>query len=185
MKALCLLIIFSIVLPNNNSNAQNLQDNLYVYSKIWGIVKYSHPKSKRKCWDSIYVKHVKVLLRQPDKIDSVIYDLLSDIEIKRKSHMNSVAFHNEIKWLDSCKILLSTKTRFYLNYSWTTRRKSTARYWYNKEASWVNRGLNGRLYSKSERNFNPNRFKTIEEESLLGVSKAWNVIEFFYFYAVL
>lgn len=151
------------------------QYSIYLYTKIWGVLKYSSNNTKQTNWDELFVSHVGVLMLHPDKLDSIVSEFSKPFEMDKvamKTIAPSKPLFNWISQLDKDNI--SEKTIDYLKYIAVTQNEKGAAHWYRKE-------LPG-LYEKNNALFDKNKFKTNMQESLLGIAKAWNVIEYFYFY---
>jgi hypothetical protein len=173
IKSMIILIMISLL--TFEVYAITPQYSIFLYTKIWGVLKYTSDNTKQTNWDELFIDHVSVLTIHPNKLDSIITGLSKQVNIDGVDLKVIESSNPLFNWIDQIDSdIICHKTKVYLKYLTIVQNRRGASYWYKKELPY--------LYKKNNAHFNVNKFKTSMQESLLGIAKSWNIIEYFYFY---
>lgn len=173
IKSMIILVMFLAGI--NETYAQTPQYSMYLYTKIWGLLKYTSSNTKHTNWDELFINHIGVLAHNPNKLDSILMDL-TNTNNRNKTNLTGIKMSDSsfswINRIDSSVVSANIIER--LKHLAMYQNKKGATYWYKKELP--------SSYKKNNKLFDNDKFKTSTQESLLGVAKVWNVIAYFYFY---
>jgi hypothetical protein len=149
-------VLFCTLFFCNTLSGSSIEKKISNYTQKWGALKYTIASSSKIDWDSLFVDNVRSLLKNVDiDVDSLLFE-------KVRHHKNR---KHEVEAILSCSSIYQPTQSIH---------PQSARYWYKKDLP--NR------YSKNDKHFDPKGFLISEELALLGVAKAWTVINYFYYY---
>lgn len=183
MKTLLLIFsfLFSIYPVFSNTSSEESK-KIAIFCKVWGYLKYYHPvvANGKFDWDKQFTNKIKILssLNSKDEINNFYMNWLESLgRVKpckecKTEIADSLKYNLDLKWLHDSSVFNSsiTKQLFYIQQN----RNQGKNYYVQKNPV-------GNTNYSNEKRYKDSIFPS-PELRLLGLSRYWNIINYFFPY---